>query len=583
MINHYKYVFEHLPTPVWIKSMGGDLLYINQSFADFFHLTPDEVIKQSLETLISTTNIPHLVQIYKILLNSNQNTHTTIETDLGLFKHIVFVYPDEPTHQSIVLGLLLTGHDLSVPSDQNLLQTIIDNVPEMIFYKNQDGYYQKANKSCKDFYSSQGIDNILGKTDLELSLDKDFVENCMRHDQIAITSQKSLVFEEDFIGPDGNRGIFETIKTPVFDDKGKPLGIVGVARDITAQKTLESKLRYLSYTDILSGLYNRAYFNETINQIIRQDVFPIGFILGDVNGLKIVNDTLGHLAGDKLIQAVASHLRLTCPKKSLIFRWGGDEFVILLPNSSEDECKKLMSQINQSCAKNSWYAQNEDEDFKLSMSLGYSLFKDKSANIDKVLQDAEDKLYRQKMLSQKSVRRSLLISLQNSLKNRNLETQEHTQRIVESSIALGKALNLNSEQLEELTLVAQLHDIGKIGIPESILLKPTELTPEEFEILKTHPEKGCRLTTLFPELSHISRGVLTHHEKWDGTGYPLGLKGEEIPLVARIVSVADAYDTMIHNRPYNPIKTKEEALEELRRCANTYFDPHIVEVFCKLI
>lgn len=583
MINHYKYVFEHLPTPIWIKSINNDLLYINQSFADFFHLTPDKVIGYSLETLIASTTNSSLIQLYKSIQINNNTTRTTIKTDLGLFKHLIFVYPDKMTHQDIVLGLLLMSSDVSGPSKQNLLETIMDNVPEMIFYKNQEGCYKGANKPCRDFYSAQGVDDLLGKTDLELPLDRNFIETCIKHDQIVIKSQKPLVFEEDFITPDGHKEVLETIKTPVFDEEGKLWGIVGVVRDITTKKSYEDKLRYLSYTDTLSGLYNRAYFNESITEMIEKNVFPIGFILGDVNGLKIVNDTLGHLAGDKLIQATARQLTMVCPEKSLIFRWGGDEFIILLPHSSKEECEGLMTEISKACDESKWHTPNTDENLKLSISLGYSLFKDKSDNIDEVLQDAEDKLYRQKILSEKSVRSSILLSLQNSLKARDPETQAHTQRIVESCLAIGKALNLDSDLLDELALVAKLHDIGKIGIPESIHLKSTKLTPEEVEIIKTHSEKGYRLTNLFPELSHISRAILTHHEKWDGSGYPLGLKGEEIPLIARIVSVVDAYDAMTSNRTYNHIKSKEEALQELKRCANTHFDPHIVEVFCKLV
>lgn len=120
-------------------------------------------------------------------------------------------------------------------------------------------------------------------------------------------------------------------------------------------------------------------------------------------------------------------------------------------------------------------------------------------------------------------------------------------------------------------------------MPESLLLKQEKLNDEEYEIMKNHSEKGYRLTLLIPELSHICRGILTHHERWDGKGYPLGLKGEEIPLVARIISVVDAYDTMTHNKIYKKAKAKEEAINELRRCAGTQFDSNIVEAFCNLI
>lgn len=472
--------------------------------------------------------------------------------------------------------LLLQGAEESNSKEHNLLKTIIDNVPELIFYKNYEGRYEGANKACQDFYRSKGVEHFLGKKDIELPLAQNFINTCIEHDQIVIASQKPLAFQETFVNENGHEEILETIKTPVFDKDGKIWGIVGVVRDITAQKLLEDKLRYYSYTDTLSGLYNRAYFNEILAQMVEEEVFPIGFILGDLDGLKIVNDTLGHLSGDKLIQETAKQLQAVSPEKAMIFRWGGDEFVILLPHSNEVECESLIQRMITACET------CECENVKLSMSLGYSLFNSKADNIDQVMQATENKLYRQKMLNGKSLRSSILSSLLDSLESKNIETRAHADRVVSSCLAIGKALNLDTTHLDELTLVAKLHDIGKIGIPEPILLKPEKLTKEEFEIIKMHSEKGYRLTILFPELSHIARGILTHHEKWDGSGYPLGLKGLEIPLVSRIVSVADAYDAMTNDCIYAQTKSKEEALEEIKHCAGTHFDPHIVAIFANL-
>lgn len=398
----------------------------------------------------------------------------------------------------------------------------------------------------------------------------------MEHDRDVMERKSTHIFEEYFPVDGSETIIFETTKTPVQNKSGKVCGIVGVVRDVTEQRTLEDHLRYLSYTDTLSGLYNRTFFNETLSSLCKEDVFPLGFILADVNGLKIINDTLGHLVGDELIQSTAQLLKDTCPKNARIFRWGGDEFVILLPNSTQEDCNKLILQITNVAERYT------NEDFRLSLSLGSSLIYDHNVNINKIMQDAEEKLYRKKMLHFKSLRNSVLSTLQKSLAAKNVETEAHTQRLVDNCLAIGRAMQLDLAVLDELVLVAKLHDIGKIGIPESILLKPSRLTEEEFELMKTHTEKGYRLTCSFPELSHISRAILTHHERWDGKGYPLGLKGEEIPLVARIVAIVDAYDAMTHNRNYNHVKTKEQALAEIKRCAGSQFDPEIVNVFCQL-
>lgn len=460
---------------------------------------------------------------------------------------------------------------------QKILENIINNVPELIFYKDQEGRYQVANKHCKDFYKAKGIEEIIGKTDLELPLNQAFIEECVKHDQEIYASKTPLSFEEEYVSSDGSKEVFETIKTPVFNEEGEVLGIVGVVREITQRKKIEERLRYLSYTDTLTGLYNRAYFNKVVRELIAKKDFPIGVILGDVNGLKMVNDTMGHLVGDELIKTMAKLLQEVCPSGTFLFRWGGDEFVILVPCSTQESCERLIRKVNTACKK------VNNLSFALSLSLGVAIFKDESGSIDESLQEAEDKLYRQKLLNSKSIRSSILSSLQTSLQAKNVETEAHTKRVVKYSLEMGKILGLDTGTLNELELVAKLHDIGKIGVPEAILLKPSALTDEEFEIMKTHSEKGYRLVSMFPELSHIARGILTHHERWDGKGYPLGLEGEAIPLIARIVTLVDAFDTMTSDRMYNKVMTAEEAIREIKKCAGKAFDPKLVPIFCDII
>jgi len=174
-------------------------------------------------------------------------------------------------------------------------------------------------------------------------------------------------------------------------------------------------------------------------------------------------------------------------------------------------------------------------------------------------------------------------SLKKSLEEKNMETNEHTERVAKYAVTIGKKMKLRISELDELNLAAKLHDIGKIAINEDILLKTEELTKDEFEIMKTHAEKGYRIINASSELGSVARCVLTHHEKWDGSGYPLGLKGAEIPLMARIINVVDSYDVMTNDRIYKNAIGVEDAIRELEQCSGTQFDPEIVKYFIDYI
>ncbi|NRT30290.1 diguanylate cyclase (GGDEF)-like protein [Clostridium beijerinckii] len=209
-------------------------------------------------------------------------------------------------------------------------------------------------------------------------------------------------------------------------------GLVGLSRDITERKILEERLRYLSEIDILTGLYNRYSFEEKIKELNHEQYLPLGIIMGDVNGLKIVNDTLGHLEGDNLLRSIAGVLKEICHPNGYVFRWGGDEFIILIPNCDESKCEKVIRKITKKC---------EQSDYKfmqLSIALGegikYSLQEDIYDCINKV----EEKVYRQKLLEKKSIRSSIMDSLKKSLEEKNMETNEHTERVTKYALEIGK-------------------------------------------------------------------------------------------------------------------------------------------------
>lgn len=349
--------------------------------------------------------------------------------------------------------------------------------------------------------------------------------------------------------------------------------VITSARDITERKEIEEKIRYKSYHDELTGLHNRAYFNEKLEQLNKEDYMPLSMILADLNGLKITNDTLGHKAGDQLLIRISRILEETCRKKDIIARIGGDEFVILLPNTKKDVTKEICTRIKEACKK------SPKDPIKPSVALGYATKTNVSKDIEIVFKIAEDNMYHNKMYESESSNTTILESLETLLRETSNETLEHSQRLKTMVIAMGKALNLSEQSINELSSLADLHDLGKVAIPKEILQKQEPLTEEEWESIKRHSELGFKIASSSPKLSQIANGILSHHERWDGTGYPEGLEKEEIPLLARIISVVDAFDVMTTGRPYKKAMSREEAVEELKACSGSQFDPKLVEVF----
>lgn len=337
------------------------------------------------------------------------------------------------------------------------------------------------------------------------------------------------------------------------------------------------EILFLSYSDKLTGLKNRAHMERMFDALDKNNDSNYHIIMGDLNGLKLTNDALGHVEGDKLLCLVSQIFIESCESDDIISRWGGDEFVILTLNKDDHYVDNLIARI-----KNK-YETGIDFHFKISIAWGHAKPDEENSNTEAVMNLAEKRMYRNKLMEDKSARSIAINSLLKTLNAKHSETEEHTVRIKNLSFKLGKRLGLTSEKLDELELLSSLHDIGKIGIPEHVLMKPGKLTEEEWTIMKTHCEIGYRIAASSPEFSHIANEILAHHEKYDGTGYPNGLKGEAIPLLARILNIVDSFDVMTHRRIYKEAFDKDYVREEYKRCAGTQFDPIISKEFISML
>ncbi|MBL7060198.1 MAG: diguanylate cyclase, partial [Actinobacteria bacterium] len=296
-----------------------------------------------------------------------------------------------------------------------------------------------------------------------------------------------------------------------------------------------------------------------------------------LNSLKLVNDAFGHEEGDKLLKRVANMIKIFFRAEDIIARWGGDEFSVILPKTPRKTTEEIVSRIRKECIK------TRSSKIPLSISIGVATKEKPGQNIQSVIREAEDNMYRNKLIEKDSITHSLILSLEASLFEKSHETREHADRLNKLAVKLGRECNLAENELDKISLLSKLHDIGKVAIPEEILQNKGKLTRSEWNTIKRHPVIGSNICESTPLLVHIANCVLCHHEWWDGNGYPRGIKGDNIPIISRIITIVDAYDVMTHDREYSKAITKDKAIEELKRCSGTQFDPRLVEKFTEII
>ncbi len=352
-------------------------------------------------------------------------------------------------------------------------------------------------------------------------------------------------------------------------------------QDITERKQKEAEIVYLTYHDVLTGMYNRSFMEQERLRLNTQENLPLSVILGDVNGLKLVNDAFGHDEGDYLLTEVAHILKACLREQDVIARIGGDEFLVLLPKTDVDTAAQIIRQINKACAAHG--PRPGKEMFDVSISLGYATKEIADEPLDIVIKTAERFMYRRKLIAHKQMYGSILASIKETLYEKSDETREHGERMAILAKSLAHALDLSKEDEDALELASMLHDIGKVRVDLSILKKAGSLTGEEWEEIKKHPEAGYRIAQSVPHLNAISEIILYHHERWDGTGYPQGLSGESIPLLARILALVDSYDTMREDRGYRKALDDAEAVQEILRFSGKQFDPELTRIFVQKV
>jgi diguanylate cyclase (GGDEF)-like protein/PAS domain S-box-containing protein len=567
---NFKNFFNTIDDLVFVLDIDGIIIHVNNTVMKRLGYPEEELVGQSV-LIIHEEKIrgKGLANLSDILAGKPDFCMESIMTKGGQEIPVeIKVVVGDWNGEEVLFGVAKDISELKL-SEQKFAKAFQSGAALMAVSRIEDGCFIDVNDA---FLNTLGFnkEEVIGKRSTDLNI---FVVKNQREVLEKIMESEGRVSQLE-IPVRGRDGLLHTgiITIDIIEIANTQCWLTCMV-DISARKEIEEKIRYLSFHDSLTGVYNRAFYEEELKRLDTESSLPLSVIMGDLNGLKLLNDTFGHQIGDELLKLGSEIMRKVTRPEDIVARIGGDEFIILLPNTSEKVAKNIMKRIIEEC-------DNRDiKGIKVSISLGVACKKDLETDINIVILSSEERMYTKKLLEGRSTRSHLIASFLGILNEKTCETKEHCYRLAELSNQLGRKIGLSDDELERLKVLSVMHDIGKIAVPDNIISKPGKLNKEEFEEISKHPESGFRMVSMTPEFAHIAEEILSHHERWDGTGYPRGLKKEEIPIIARVLSVVDAIDAMTNDRVYRKAMSLSEAKEELIRNAGTQFDPEIVRIF----
>jgi diguanylate cyclase (GGDEF)-like protein/PAS domain S-box-containing protein len=549
---------------------------LNDKFAEMFGCDAHAVVRTRV-----SQSLPEIMEMWQDALAVT--AQSGVDQEIELF-HLpteawlkVSLYSPAPNLVGLVVADMtawvetaqaLEESQTQLKESERFLQSILDNAPVAIWLTDPNGNRLLVNKRYEE-------DTGIGTPHCSLTEEEQAV--CRHTDMKTLMSGGPQEFEEEITFQDGEKHTLRTIKTILRKDNGEIVGILGIGVDITALKRVEAELWRHTYYDSLTGLYNRRFVEEEMIRLEQGSHLPISVIMADVDGLKLINDALGHQEGDLLLQTVADVLLQAARPGDIVGRWAGDEFVVLMPRTDREEANHIANRIRLLCKGQTGKL------IPISAAVGVATKVDRGQTMAETLNEAETLMYKRKTLNARETRRSFTDSLKRILLERTGETEAHMQNLQVLGLALGQAIGLDEWYLHQIRLLAVFHDIGKVRIPVEILRKRGPLTPEERDIIQMHPETGYRIASIAPDFQHAAEAILAHHEHWDGSGYPEGLQGEAIPLAARIHAVTNWFDVLYFGRPHRPAASITRALRELKVGAGTLFEPRLVDAFVELV
>ncbi len=581
-----KVLIDSLPMGVAIVQSGKlDTLTVNKRFGDILGIEENDLGKMTVDELMKSGEAPSVIQKNATGVGETVSSYSMVKKvskpeGQSVWINMYVASSNDENHLCIIEDITQRMQmEKALRESERSKAVILSHLPGMAYRCSYD-------REWTMLFVSEGCEKLLGYkpesllNNNEISFNdliaSEYREGLWREWERILALNIPFQSEYEIVAKNGARKWVMEMGQGIYDAEGQVVALEGLIIDMTAKKLGEAQIKHLSNHDFLTGLYNRKFFEEEKTRLQHIDSFPVSIIMANINGVRLINDAFGYTEGDRVIIEAASIMKRRCREGDILARTGGDEFSLLLPATDARKTIEILQNIYKACEQYNMINPNRRYDISLTLGCGTAI---STESVGKAAKDAEESLHNNKLLNRKSSHSTILSSVMATMFERSQETEEHAERLGQISKTIGEKMNLPQKDLVELELFSMLHDIGKVGIDDHILNKPGKLTDEEWAVMKKHPEIGYRIAMSSPELEPIAEYILSHHERWDGKGYPQGLAGEVIPLLARILAVADAFDAMTEDRVYRKALTKQEALEEIERNAGTQFDPVIAQKF----
>ncbi len=578
--DHFRVVFENAPIGVALLTPDGRFALVNRALTELLGFAPDELTRLALTEVMHPDDV---AAHGKVTANLAYGWERTVERRLVRADGTtVWVALTNELVRDGEIPLYVVAHveditqrretERALREAEERFRRAFEDSPIGMALVATDGQFLRVNRTLCEITGFADAE-LLERTFQDITHPEDLAEDVDQVERAVNGEIRTYGMEKRYVRPDGEIVWVRLSVTLVRDDDGSPLYFVSEVEDVGERKRSQLELQRLANFDPLTGLGNRRKLTADLEEALAlpETAVPHMLIIFDLNGFKHYNDTFGHPAGDALLARLATQLAEAAATHGEAYRLGGDEFCVLgapPPGEAESYVSATVTALEE-----------EGAGFAVSASFGAAILPEEAQTASAALTVADRRLYAQKHLAQAERGRPHDVLLL-ALREREPTLGDHCANVAELATAVGERLALPESELDELRRAAELHDIGKLAMPDAVLRKQGPLTQGEWSLMRSHTLIGERILASSPALGPVGSIVRSTHERWDGSGYPDGLAGEAIPRSARIIAVCDAYTAMASGRPYQLARSTRSALDELRSGGGTQFDPEVVAALC---